>query len=234
MTTATPPAGELDALQKRRRKDRACVTIVAPHPDDEIFGVGGLMRCLVDRGRRLRLVAVTDGEAAFGSPDIGDQNLLARRRRIERDAALEALGVRRHVEIVSLGVPDGAVAAHEEDLARMLAGLLSPQVLTTWRHDGHPDHEATARATAAAVAVCNARLAEFPIWAHHRGRWSTQAARCARRVRLPCLIREAKWRAIAAFESQLAPSPDGRPVVSAELVARLRFADEFLIESPTP
>jgi GlcNAc-PI de-N-acetylase len=38
--------------------------IVAAHPDDEILGAGGTMALLAAAGTRLRLVAVTDGEAS--------------------------------------------------------------------------------------------------------------------------------------------------------------------------
>ena len=41
--------------------------------------------------------------------------------------------------------------------------------------------------------------------------------------------RAAKCRAIDAYTSQLEPSPDGRPVVPAELVHRLRIDDEVLL-----
>ena len=41
--------------------------IVAPHPDDEVLGTGGLLARLGRLGRELRLVAVTDGTASHPS-----------------------------------------------------------------------------------------------------------------------------------------------------------------------
>ncbi|MDQ3738785.1 MAG: PIG-L family deacetylase, partial [Actinomycetota bacterium] len=75
------------------------VTVVAPHPDDEVFGVGGLMRALVERGYGLRVVAVTDGEAAFGPLPDDQQAALVKRRSEERLVSLEALGIAQHTEI---------------------------------------------------------------------------------------------------------------------------------------
>lgn len=207
---------------------RPHVTIVAPHPDDEVFGVGGLMRELVAHGHRLMVVAVTDGEAAFGAAATGRTGLVACRD-LERRAALVALGVERHTEVVRLGFPDAAVADHEHDLAEQLAELCGPVVLATWRHDGHPDHEATGRAAArAAAARPGCRLLEYPVWAGHRGRLAGGRPRRTRRVRLSAATRVAKARALQAFRSQLEPSPDGRPVVPAELIDRLATDDEVL------
>ena len=48
----------------------ARVLVLAAHPDDEVLGVGGTMALLAAAGARLRLVAVTDGEASHpGHPD---------------------------------------------------------------------------------------------------------------------------------------------------------------------
>ena len=81
------------------------LTVVAPHPDDEVFGIGGLMRELVLRGHRLRVLAVTDGEAAFGHRDLAAGRALAELRAEERTAAFEALGIAGHTEVIRAAVP---------------------------------------------------------------------------------------------------------------------------------
>src|SRR5450759_741755 len=40
------------------------VVVFAPHPDDEVFGCGGALADLRDRGARVDVVLVTDGAAA--------------------------------------------------------------------------------------------------------------------------------------------------------------------------
>src|ERR1700733_13799140 len=42
----------------------ARAVIVAPHPDDEILGTGGLLAQLSDLGRKVLIIAVTDGTAS--------------------------------------------------------------------------------------------------------------------------------------------------------------------------
>ena len=56
-----------------------------------------------------------------------------------------------------LGLPDGGVTAQQARRTDALARLLRPGdlAITPWRHDGHPDHDATGRACAAA---CSARV----------------------------------------------------------------------------
>lgn len=210
-----------------QRTSRA--TIVAPHPDDEVFGVGGLMRALVERGYLLRLVSVTDGEASFGSLPDEEQAMLVARRSCEQLEALEALGVAGQTEIIALGVPDGQVACHELDLAARIADLAGPVLFASWRHDGHPDHEAVGRAAAAAAPVAGAALYEYQVWAEHRDRLGGLGNARRRRFRLSPAVRDAKIRAVSAHRSQLEPSPDGRPVVPPELVDALAVADEVVI-----
>lgn len=38
--------------------------IIAPHPDDEVLGCGGLMQGLAALGRPIQLISVTDGSAS--------------------------------------------------------------------------------------------------------------------------------------------------------------------------
>ncbi|GAA2616492.1 PIG-L deacetylase family protein [Paractinoplanes durhamensis] len=175
--------------------------VVAPHPDDEILGVAGLMTML----GAADLVAVTDGEASHPGSTVYPQEELAAIRQAETDEALRRLRVT--TTVYRLGQPDGGI--DEERLAADLARLLTPGrwCLTTWRGDGHPDHETVGRATARACAATGARLLEYPIWAWHWAYpddpdvpWDR-----ARRVDLPPAAQAAKAAAIAAFPSQIAP-----------------------------
>jgi len=78
--------------------------VVAPHPDDEILGVGGTMALLAAAGAEILLVAVTDGEASHP----GCQDELRLRRPQESAVAAQRLGTspnRTH----RLCHPDGAI-----------------------------------------------------------------------------------------------------------------------------
>ena len=80
----------LAQLSPGRLGSPASVVVLAAHPDDEVLGAGGLLSLLASVGIRIRLVAVTDGEASHrGQADPGD---LIMRRCNERAAALRELG----------------------------------------------------------------------------------------------------------------------------------------------
>ncbi len=204
----------------------ARVLVVAPHPDDEILSCGGLLQLLARRAAPARIVAVTDGEGSHpGSPAWPPQRLRATRPR-ETRAALACLGI-AHPVVERLGIADGGVAAAEASLAERVAALLAPGdvVVTTWRYDGHPDHEATARACAAAAALRGARLLEAPVWGWH---WSAPGdgaiplAR-ARRLALDADGVARKRAALACFRSQLEDdaSTGAAPIVFPDALERL-------------
>jgi LmbE family N-acetylglucosaminyl deacetylase len=75
--------------------------VVAPHPDDEMLGAGGLMQRVLETGGTVRVVYLTDGdgypegvqaEDHVESPSANDYRGYGRQRRREARAALAALG----------------------------------------------------------------------------------------------------------------------------------------------
>ena len=196
--------------------------VVAPHPDDEVLGVGGLLALLGDA----EVVAVTDGEASHPGSTVHTQAQLAALRRRETAEALRRLGL-GGTPVVHLGQPDGGI--DENALTAALIARLTPGrwCLATWRGDGHPDHESVGRAAAAACATTGARLLEYPIWAWHWARpgddrvpWDR-----ARRIDLPGAARQAKEAAIQAFPSQIAdlgPDPADAAILPPHVLARFR------------
>ena len=95
------------------------VVIVAAHPDDEILGIGGTMALLAAAGARLRLVAVTDGEASHPG---ADSAAIGQARAAESAAALNLLGV-RDIEVIRLRFPDTGLAVCGDELTARLRVL---------------------------------------------------------------------------------------------------------------
>lgn len=200
------------------------LVVVAPHPDDEVLGCGGLMASAIDAGYGLDVVSLTDGEAAYPGDPGWPAARLGPARRVELRHAVLALGGDPE-RIAHAGLGDGQLGAR---LAEALAALdrLSRQdaVLVTWACDGHPDHEAAAEAARMACARSGARLVQYPVWAWH---WADPRAAAFLRpgaVRLPLsqatLAR--KRAAIAAFRTQTgqaSPAP-AAPILPARVLSR--------------
>lgn len=212
---------------------RQRLVVVAPHPDDEVLGVGGLLAMAREAGIAVAVVAVTDGEACY--PDLPawtPEHTRAVRRR-ELAAALACLGVDADA-ITALDLGDGRVAAAEDRLVAALDRLLEPGdcLLTTWIGDGHPDHEACARAARAIAARRRVRRVEFPIWAWHWLEPTTAAQHWPGACRWPltATARRAKARALACFRSQLDTGVPGRaPILPSRVLARFRRGFELLL-----
>jgi LmbE family N-acetylglucosaminyl deacetylase len=163
-------AGRLDALPSLQITPPRRLVVVAPHPDDEVLGAGGLLQCMQHLGVELAIVAVTDGEGSHPAAHAVGVDIASTRAQ-ESAVALDRLGC-GSATVTRLGFPDGAVATEVPRLAEVLSDLLGPEdlCLTPWRFDGHPDHDATGEATASAAGTIGTVVLEYLVWTWH---WAT-------------------------------------------------------------
>ncbi|MEJ8813113.1 PIG-L family deacetylase [Variovorax ureilyticus] len=218
--------------------DGARVIVVAPHPDDEVLMVGGLLAQLARKGIPVRVIAVTDGTASHRGSSTWTPRLLRQVRPRESRAALRCLGI---VESpLRLKLEDGALSNQRGRLAERLCGLIDFRdvVFTTWHRDGHPDHEATARACASAARRRGARLVEVPVWAWN---WAEPGDprlpwRSACRLPLDSDATRRKCFAMQAYESQILPdaSTGAQPVLDAVMLQRAARPFEVLFPAGHP
>jgi LmbE family N-acetylglucosaminyl deacetylase len=207
------------------------LVLVGAHPDDETLGLGATAAQLSGRGITVQVVAVTDGEAAYPHFDDRRRHRLAAQRREELIAAVACLRLPRPM---FLGIPDGEVAGNEERLEIELEAMLAEAapgawIAATWRADGHPDHEATGRAAAAAARDTPAVLIEYPIWMWHWATPGDPAVPWDRALSVPLTARDlsTKARAMRCFASQLT-ADDGDPLLTPEVVQRQMALGEIV------
>jgi LmbE family N-acetylglucosaminyl deacetylase len=183
----------------------APIVVVAPHPDDETLGAGGLIFTYAHSDIRVTVISVTDGEAAC--PEVPALDHVRRRELVSAMRQLELAPA----DIFRLGLPDGGVSEREVELAQSLAECIpeGAVIVAPFELDGHPDHEAVARACRAAAGERGLTLVRYPIWAWHRG--SAHLFMESRSVRfvLSDRARAAKRQAIAEHRSQLDERPGG-------------------------
>lgn len=206
------------------------LTLVAAHPDDETLGLGGTAARLAERGISVQVVSVTDGEAAYPLDTRGREQL-ARTRRGELVDAAAHMGLPRPI---FLGVPDGEVDANEERVEVELEAVLDDTqpgawCAATWRGDGHPDHEATGRAAAAAARDTPAVFVEYPVWMWHWALPDDAAVPWDDARRLPLSARNlaTKDDALQCFSSQLTRS-DGPPLLPPAVIERQMAVGEIV------
>lgn len=145
-TTPTAPALELGT-----------VLAVVAHPDNESFGLGGIIARFVARGSTVDVLCLTQGEAStLGTDTVADGAALALVRAEELRLAGDALGVR---SVTLLDHPDGVLAdvpqADLVDAVRSAAaehGSTSYLVMDRTGISGHPDHVAATEAALVAAA----------------------------------------------------------------------------------
>jgi LmbE family N-acetylglucosaminyl deacetylase len=83
------------------------MVILAPHPDDETLGCGGLLATATARGLRPRVIYLTDGSASHRNAVQWPPARLAQVRRAEALAALDVLGVGAD-DVLFMDWPDAA------------------------------------------------------------------------------------------------------------------------------
>lgn len=138
----------------------ASLMFVAAHPDDDTFGVAGLVALHSDDpDLRFILVHATYGEAGEIASDSGvTREQLADARRIEDETSWRIIG-RQPDRHVWLGLPDGELAdLPMDDLVESVARIMAverPDVVATFGPDGitgHPDHVTIGAAATRAFA----------------------------------------------------------------------------------
>jgi LmbE family N-acetylglucosaminyl deacetylase len=144
--------------------------VLAPHPDDESLGCGGLIASGCAMGRPPVVLILTDGAASHPGSRLFPPDKLAALREQEAARAVGILGLPSG-RLQFLREPDGAaphagpafhaVVRRVADCAKAFA---CSSILAPWRFDPHCDHAAAALIAAAAARLVGIRFAAYPVW----------------------------------------------------------------------
>lgn len=187
----------------------ATCLILAPHPDDESLGCGGLIAACCRAGRPPVVVVLTDGAGSHPGSHAWPSHRLRQVRAEEVRAATALLGLPAD-RLVLLGQTDGH-APHPGDsgfepMVERIRGIARDfgcdRILATWEHDPHCDHLAASEIAAEAARLGGQRLGAYPVWG-----WTLDGDVPAAPVsgfRLDIsAVQPVKQRAIQAHRSQL-------------------------------
>jgi LmbE family N-acetylglucosaminyl deacetylase len=137
--------------------------VIAPHPDDETFGCGGLIALKTASHIPVDVVFLTSGEASHNDCCRMDRAHLGEARRAQARTAAGLLGVTED-HMHWLGMTDGEIGSGEgtgvntagsdiDKLAELISKLKPDEIYCPHPLDCWPDHEATARLVLQATQV---------------------------------------------------------------------------------
>ncbi len=228
-------SGRIEGLRPLDLGRWSRAVVVAPHPDDEVLGAGGLMQRLARGGVPIAVVAVTDGEASHPGSSAAAAIDLPSVRAEERTAALRRL-LHDAPPVERLGLPDGRVTGASGPLRTKLEDWLTPGdvCVAPWTSERHPDHDAVGRAAIEASRNVGCDIINYLVWAWH---WATPDGEDlpwedCRRLDLTRRDAARKRWATMAFLSQIRPlGPDRRdgPVLPDGMLRRSWRTSEVYI-----
>ena len=126
------------------------ILVVAPHPDDECIGAGGI---LCQHAAQCTVLVLTDG--ALGQGNISTEE----GRKIRRQEFIREMGFLGVEQYRFLDIPDGTLM----NVLDCMEGIdLSPytKIFVPGEHDGHPDHTAAFYCLARAIEYQRTAVAE--------------------------------------------------------------------------
>ena len=172
------------------------VLVIAPHPDDEVFGCGGTLSLLRDGGSVVTILIVTNGALGGESAD----GKLIEIRAEESCAAARILGLDAPV---FWGWPDRGVNYGEVLIGRLVETILETDadlVFLPSPADWHPDHQAIAFAGAEAIRRLGGKrqAAFYEV---------TDPLPCPNLIHDISSVEEQKNQAVRCFHSQLQEQP---------------------------
>lgn len=154
---------DIESLHAKR------IVIVAPHPDDEILGCGGLIQQLAHQNCEIVILAVTNGTQSHPKSKKYSPEDLNQRRPQESLMALQALDLTQQTQRIALNLTDGQIHVQTDQLWQSLNQIIQDNdvLICTYSADGHPDHEAVGRTVEKFSKLKKLACLQVLIWAWH-------------------------------------------------------------------
>lgn len=184
--------------------------IIAPHPDNEVIGCGGLIARLVEEDDAPQIIVMTGGEGSHENCCSTPKEEIIRARRGLTRKALSILGVPES-NIHELNFPDGNISESHSEVEKLktLIGELKPDTvfMPHWG-EGWPDHVKTAEIVKKLLPN-ETEVWEYCVWMWYYNVWRGLDWRNAAVLKMTPPEHELKLKAIDAYTKPLAPC--GRP-----------------------
>jgi len=195
-------------------RDIGNLMVLAPHPDDESLGCGGLIASLRQSGKTVHIIFMTSGSASHPNSKEYPPNRLAEIREKEAEKACEVLGIEKeNIQFRRLGDSKMHALRKEEieNIGKELAEIFSSGEFSSlalpWRRDPHSDHIATNRIGESILNYIGSDVTkvEYPVWLWKNGKeedWPLFDEVLPYRLKIDDVY-HLKWEAIYSHKSQL-------------------------------
>lgn len=182
------------------------VLIIAPHPDDEVIGCGGLIARLVAEGKTPHIIIMTGGEGSHrGCCNTPDSEITAARRILTHEA-LDILGVPEE-NIYELNFPDGGIDIENTEISSLktIISEINPSCIFVphWA-EGWSDHVKTAEIIKH-IAPSDTQIWEYCVWMWFYNVWRGLDWKNAAVLKMAPHEHALKLRAIDAYVIPTAP-----------------------------
>ena len=150
--------------------------VLAPHPDDESLGCGGLITLLKKADKSVKIVFLTSGDASHLNSKSHSSENLALIRQNEAKTACELLGV-NITDLLFLRLKDSKLPLlNFDDLKNVSNTILDrfsefDSLALPWRRDPHDDHRVTYQIGEIILNLLRKKVTkiEYPIWLWKNG-----------------------------------------------------------------
>ncbi|SDF08411.1 N-acetylglucosaminyl deacetylase, LmbE family [Pricia antarctica] len=199
--------------RERLAADLGNLLVLAPHPDDESLGCGGLIALLKEAGSSVSIIFVTSGSASHTSVTY-PSTTLSKIREAEAIRACSELGVPISA-LRFLRAPDSKLGQLQEKevdaLVREVMEIFGvgnfSSIALPWRRDPHPDHRVVNTIGELAIEKLQANVTkfEYPIWLWKNGTendWPIEGEAIPYRLQIKPVFQK-KWHAVQRHRSQL-------------------------------
>ena len=145
-------------FQVQKKFPKLNVLIVAPHPDDEVFGCAGVLKS-IDRQQKVRIVYLFSGDGKSVSEKASNRE----------EESKEAVRLLTNPEQIFFRVPDNSAVSEKTTsaLAAIIAELGEGIIFLPSFSDANIDHRESVRAATLALkiaAIKNLNLKKISIW----------------------------------------------------------------------
>jgi LmbE family N-acetylglucosaminyl deacetylase len=159
---------------KPRKLSLHSAVVIAPHPDDEILGPGGMLALKRESGVQVHIIFLTAGGNSHSTCCSVSQDEVERIRRKQALESISCLGIQPN-DLIWFNLKDGKIPLDGQDgfkkavinLAVEFDRLKPKEIYCPHPHDCFPDHEAASRIVHNAARYYSHpfRIIYYTVWA---------------------------------------------------------------------